>query len=101
MRLFAALKMYLFDPETWEDVCDRCGLCCYEREISDDGVQAVNLSAPCEFLDTECNLCTAYEDRFVLCDRCHKITPRDVLSRYTLPPTCAYKRRFGSDSKKH
>lgn len=94
MRLFAALKMYLFDQQAWEEICERCGLCCYEREVSEDGTQAVNLSAPCEFLDVESNLCTIYLERFERCDRCHKITPRDVLSRYTLPPTCAYKRRF-------
>lgn len=58
--------MYFFNQQAWEDVCDRCGLCCYEREISDDGVQAVNLSAPCKFLDTECNLCTVYDKRFKL-----------------------------------
>lgn len=26
--------MYFFDQQAWEDVCDRCGLCCYEREVS-------------------------------------------------------------------
>lgn len=34
MKLFAALKMYFFDQQAWEDVCDLCGLCCYEREVS-------------------------------------------------------------------
>lgn len=94
MNIFTATKMYLFDQEAWEDICDQCGLCCYEREVSDDGVQAVNLSAPCEYLNVDCNLCTVYNERFQFCERCHKITPRDILSRYTLPPTCAYKRRF-------
>lgn len=83
--------MYLLHPETWENLCQRCGLCCYERTVSDGGEMGVDLASPCEFLDVEQNLCTVYEERFERCPRCTKITPREAFSKYFLPPNCAYR----------
>lgn len=36
---------------SWDDICDCCGMCCYEREVDEYGDVAVDLSAPCEFLN--------------------------------------------------
>ena len=46
---------------SWDDVCDCCGMCCYEREVDEYGDVAVDLSAPCEFLDESTRRCSVYE----------------------------------------
>lgn len=79
---------------SWDDICACCGLCCYEREVDKFGDVAVNLSAPCEFLDEETRRCTVYDSRFVECGRCHRLTPRVALFGEHLPPSCAYVRAF-------
>ena len=75
----------------WEDICDRCSLCCYEKAVWDD-VLVVDLSRPCEFLDTETHLCTVYEDRFRKCGRCCRVHPFRAIFSPALPQSCAYVR---------
>lgn len=79
---------------SWDDVCDCCGMCCYEREVDEYGDVAVDLSAPCEFLDESTRRCTVYENRFDKCERCCRLTPRIALFGDHLPPSCAYVRAF-------
>lgn len=93
MGLLGDITTYHFHREAWEARCQRCGLCCYEREVTDDGEMAVNFASPCEFLDTETNLCTVYAERFEKCPACTQITPRKAASKFFLPPSCAYRRR--------
>lgn len=88
----AALRAWL--DGSWDDACSRCGLCCYEREVDEDGNVAVNLGAPCEFLDERSRTCRVYDERFERCDRCHRLTPRVVLFSDHLPPSCGYLRKF-------
>ena len=90
----AAAALSAWRDGSWDDVCDRCGLCCYEREVGEDGSVAVDLSAPCEFLDAETNLCRVYERRFELCPRCRRVTPATALFANHLPSSCAYLRAF-------
>lgn len=78
----------------WDDICDRCGRCCFERELDDDGDVLINYAAPCEFLDPETRLCTVYETRFRACDRCGRVTLWAALADPLLPEGCAYVRRF-------
>ncbi|MEE0045202.1 hypothetical protein [Ellagibacter isourolithinifaciens] len=54
----AALRAW-FDG-SWEDACLRCGMCCYEREVGEDGFVGIDFSAPCEFLDEDSRLCRVY-----------------------------------------
>ncbi len=79
---------------SWDDICACCGLCCYEREVDECGNVAVDLSAPCEFLDEQTHRCTVYGNRFAECERCHRLTPRVALFGDHLPPSCAYARAF-------
>ena len=88
----AALRAW-FDG-SWDSVCLRCGLCCYEREVGEDGSVAVDLSDACEFLDPKTHLCRVYERRFESCDRCHQLTPKVALFSNHLPPSCGYVRKF-------
>lgn len=74
---------------SWEDICERCSLCCYEKTVWDDAL-VVDLSQPCEFLDTETHLCTVYDHRFKACLRCRRVHPFRAMFSNALPPTCGY-----------
>ncbi len=69
-------------------------MCCHERTVYDDGEMDIDLTAPCEFLDAERNLCTVYEERLKKCPQCSRVTLRKALSKHYLPPSCAYRRLF-------
>ena len=79
---------------SWDEICDCCGMCCYEREVNEYGDVAVDLSAPCEFLNESTRRCSVYENRFDKCERCCRLTPRIALFGDHLPPSCAYVRAF-------
>ena len=73
-------------PEQLEALCNHCGKCCYKKIIVG---RTVYISPfPCEYLDTEKNLCTIY-------DRRHELNP-DCLSMETgfkhsaFPTDCTY-----------
>ena len=93
MRLFAALKKYREVKPHWEELCHQCGQCCFERSY-EQGRLCVNHRRPCEFLDTETNLCVVYPYRLEACDRCKKVTLRHALSKHYLPDTCGYRQTF-------
>lgn len=96
MRPLRAIHLFLCDRYAWDAVCDRCGRCCFEREVAADGSVDVNYAAPCEFLDLESHECRVYERRFEACDRCRQLTPATALFGRHLPRECAYVRRFRS-----
>lgn len=91
---FKILSIYAANKQNWEDLCQQCGMCCYERVFYPDGSVSVDITAPCEFLDEETRLCTVYESRHEVCSDCRKVDLRQALSRKTLPPTCAYRQLF-------
>src|SRR5207249_782624 len=69
-----------------ESLCSHCGKCCYKKIIVG---RTVYISPfPCEFLDTQTNMCTVY-------DRRHEMNP-DCLSMETgfkhsaFPTDCTY-----------
>ena len=64
LRPIAALRAW-FDG-SWDDACLRCGMCCYEREVGEDGSVGIDFSAPCEFLNEDSRLCRVYDERFLL-----------------------------------
>lgn len=92
---FKIIGIYRTNKDRWEEVCQQCGLCCYERVFYDDGSVAIDFTAPCEHLEESTNLCKVYENRYVACPDCHKVGLRQALSSKTLPPTCAYRQLFG------
>ena len=78
----------------WDALCDCCGKCCYIKRPSFKGNVEINYSRPCKFLDTKSGLCTVYEFRFEICDRCGKVNLfRALFSRY-LPSSCKYVKTF-------
>lgn len=92
LKPIAALRAWL--NGSWDGICLRCGMCCYEREVDEDGCVGIDLSAPCEFFDEDSRLCRVYDERFERCDRCGRLTPRVALLGNHLPPTCGYVLRF-------
>ena len=77
--------------ERWEDLCHRCGDCCYEKDII-EGNLAVDLASPCPFHDPDTRLCRVYETRFEANPRCEKVGLFKALFSPWLPPHCGYQR---------
>ena len=78
----------------WDDLCDRCGLCCYERSLGSAGEVVVNYANPCKYLDEKTHLCSVYENRFRTYPCCGKVNLLKALFHPTLPPSCAYVKTF-------
>ena len=79
--------------ERWESLCNRCGLCCYEKDY-DKGRGIIVLSLPCRYLDEETNLCTVYDRRFKTCRECRKVTIFHALFSPFMPESCGYVRHY-------
>jgi uncharacterized protein len=77
------------DEENWEDICTRCGKCCYEK--LDLGAGLIQYTdEPCVHLDTETKLCKVYETRHEAQPDCISLTEDLVRNLFWLPPDCAY-----------
>ena len=73
----------------WEDICTKCGACCYRRDRV-DGNLLIKKNLPCRFLDTSNDLCTVYETRLKTCSECSKVTIFHALFSRYLPDDCGY-----------
>jgi uncharacterized protein len=73
----------------WEDLCKRCGQCCFEKWIDEDGT-ILPTSIPCRFLDIVTRECKVYHKRFEVDEGCVKLTPEKVKVIQWLPEDCAY-----------
>ena len=81
----------MFDglKQRWDDICTRCGLCCFQRDRV-EGELVIHEHAPCRFLDTEKRLCTVYDTRLSTCKECRKLTVFHALFSRYLPDSCGY-----------
>lgn len=75
------------DSEKWESICCRCGRCCYEKVDFEGRIYYTEL--PCEFLDTETNLCRVYSERDVKRPGCVRLTD-EILPKGIMPADCPY-----------
>lgn len=75
------------DSEKWESICCRCGRCCYEKVDFEGRIYYTEL--PCEFLDTETNLCRVYTERDVKRPGCVRLT-EEILPKGIMPADCPY-----------
>jgi uncharacterized protein len=86
-----------FSETAWEDICDRCGLCCFEKIENDHGTVFFT-STPCRYLDVETRLCKIYERRFEINPECVRLTPKMVETLHWLHEGCAYMKALGRKS---
>jgi len=87
-------KLYMKWRKNWDELCSRCGLCCYARSISKTGKLIIDYNAPCEHFDKKTCLCRVFENRFKKCNHCGKVNLYCVLFNPTLPTNCAYAKTF-------
>lgn len=73
----------------WEDLCNGCGLCCYEKEFNDE-IIFINMNRPCEYLEVCSNRCTIYNKRLEINSDCKKVNLFEALFNPYLPGTCGY-----------
>ena len=77
------------EADDWEDICAKCGKCCYEKIDLGGGVVHYT-DEPCVHLDTETNLCKVYERRHEVEPDCISLTEELVRYIHWLPEDCAY-----------
>ena len=69
-----------------EGLCNNCGKCCYKKIIVGRAVFITPF--PCEFLDTNTNLCTIYDKRHELNPHCLSVEEGMKVSAF--PEDCPY-----------
>ena len=74
----------------WEDICLRCGLCCFEKSVDKHG-DFVTTRIPCRYLDIISRECRVYHKRLEVGEGCVKLTPEVVHQIDWLPGGCAYR----------
>lgn len=77
------------NAECWEQRCERCGRCCYEKIDSNGTIYYTPV--PCEHLDPQSRLCTVYDQRHDVRPGCTPVTA-EVISAGILPGDCPYVR---------
>jgi uncharacterized protein len=75
--------------EEWENICRRCGLCCFEKWTEGNG-KVHHTRIPCQHLDIVTRLCRVYAKRLEVGEGCVQLTPGMVRSVHWLPKECAY-----------
>lgn len=75
----------------WENICNQCGQCCFEKWIEGDGRVHVT-PIPCRYLDVVTRQCKVYHKRFKVGEGCIKLTPEIVKTLNWLPEDCGYVR---------
>ena len=78
----------------WDDLCNKCGKCCYLRSRSPSGEVVVDYTSPCEFFVKESNLCSVFKNRFQKCNHCSSVNLMCALFHPMLPQDCAYFKTF-------
>lgn len=75
--------------DEWESLCRRCGECCFEKWILEDG-RIVPTRVACRYLDTTERTCKVYGSRFDVGEGCVQLTPDNLAQLTWLPAVCGY-----------
>ena len=75
----------------WEQSCRRCGLCCFEKVIEENG-RIRTTTVACRYLDIVTRECKVYAKRQAVESTCVKLTPEIVATVDWLPEECAYRK---------
>ncbi|SHI43296.1 hypothetical protein SAMN02745165_00026 [Malonomonas rubra DSM 5091] len=81
------------DNQHWEQICQRCGECCFEKKIDKKGT-VLTTSVPCRFLDIHTRNCRIYHQRLQAEEDCIKLTPDNLAGLDWLPLNCAYRKHL-------
>jgi len=81
-----------FNEQEWEQICRRCGQCCFNRIIEEDGT-VYTTPIPCRYFDIINRTCKVYNKRFETGEECIKLTPELVREAFWLPEDCEYVKR--------
>jgi len=73
----------------WEDLCCKCGRCCFEKIDFEGAIYYTGI--PCQYLDTKTNLCRVYAKRDSRRPGCVRLTRENVPKGF-LPADCPYVR---------
>lgn len=75
----------------WEEICRRCGECCFEKKIDRHGIVHTT-TIPCRFLDIHSRACKIYHHRLQAEEDCIKLSPDILPDLEWLPENCAYRK---------
>lgn len=84
---------YECSEAAWEELCDRCGVCCFEK-FEDDRGNILFTRTPCRYLDVVTRLCKIYDRRFEINPECVKLSPDLIEKLHWLHEGCAYMKAF-------
>ncbi len=82
------------NEQAWEEICEKCGLCCFEKIEGDSGTIFFT-QTPCRYLDIVTRQCKIYDRRFDINPECVKLTPELVRRISWLHDECGYRKMMG------
>ncbi len=88
------MEMEIASDQAWEAVCEKCGLCCFEKFESENGAIFFT-QTPCRYLDIVTRMCKIYDRRFEINPECVKLTPEMVKKISWLHDGCGYRKKLG------
>lgn len=88
------MKMDGYTQDSWEMLCKRCGLCCFEK-IEDEHGTIFFTSTPCRYLDVVTRECRIYPRRFEIYPQCIQLTETLVRELSWLHDDCGYRKALG------
>ncbi len=77
--------------DSWEQICRRCGGCCFEKKIDANGTVHTT-TIPCRFLNVHTRACRIYHQRLQAEQDCIQLTPEILPQLDWLPKDCAYRK---------
>ncbi|KAF0221154.1 MAG: hypothetical protein FD174_652 [Geobacteraceae bacterium] len=79
---------------SWESLCNRCGLCCFEK-IEDENGTIFFTATPCRYLDVTTRECKIYDRRAKINPECIQLTEELVKDLHWLHDECGYRQALG------
>ena len=86
------------DKDEWEQLCDRCGLCCLVRIQDEESDEIFDTNVICRHYDCDKAQCSSYGSRASIAEGCVELTPELVEQYDWLPDSCAYRTVMRGDA---
>jgi hypothetical protein len=85
--------------DNWEELCEKCGVCCFEKIEEEDGTIFFT-ATPCRYLDVATRECKIYPRRFEIYPECVQLTETLVHELSWLHDDCGYRKAFNLKRRK-